>query len=64
MRIRCATGRRRWITSKPKMIEANRPVNTAMPLVILAPSCRAICGLVKASLSAARKPIRNSGLGQ
>ena len=62
LRIRCATGRRRRITSKPKMIEAISPVNTATLLVILPPSWRAICGLVSASLRAARKPIRNSGL--
>ncbi|MNF87863.1 hypothetical protein D3C84_703410 [compost metagenome] len=63
LRIRCATGRRMRITSQPKITEANRPVNTAMLLVMLPPSCRAICGLVRASLRAARKPIMNNGRG-
>jgi len=63
LRIRCATGRRRRITRLAKMIVAARPVNTATLAVMLPPSWRAICGLVKASLQAARKPMRNSGRG-
>jgi len=63
LRIRCATGRRMRITSQPKIIDADNPVNTATLLVMLPPSCRAICGLVRASLRAARKPIRNNGRG-
>ncbi|MNG23031.1 hypothetical protein D3C84_1075870 [compost metagenome] len=42
---------------------ASKPVTAATLLVILPPSCRAICGLVRASLQAARKPIMNNGLG-
>ncbi|MNI12590.1 hypothetical protein D3C73_657780 [compost metagenome] len=38
IRINCATGRRRRITSNPKEIEAARPVKTAMLLVRLLPS--------------------------
>ncbi|KWV88932.1 hypothetical protein PFLmoz3_01831 [Pseudomonas fluorescens] len=38
LRIKWATGRRRRTTSTPKMTAANRPVNTAMLLVILPPN--------------------------
>ena len=63
LQIRCATGRRSLITSMQNTTEANSPVNTAILLVTLLPNCREICGLVSASLRAARKPIRNKGRG-
>ncbi|MNC43954.1 hypothetical protein D3C75_928430 [compost metagenome] len=63
LRIRCATGRRSLSTSTANARVASNPVTAATLLVMLPPRCRAICGLVRASLQAARKPIRNNGRG-
>ncbi|MNC77682.1 hypothetical protein D3C75_1297060 [compost metagenome] len=51
-------------TSTANARVASRPASTATVLERLLPNCRAICGLVRASLKATRKPIANSGRGR